>query len=207
MESDMNNATQVHYRPASADPIQLSSWTRPSEREAVAPAEGVFPTDLTVLSTRQLRTMCNQTYQLMDTSYPPLEVRERYEALVEELERREHTAEAQIQPEQPGLRGTFRDNVLYSRFELYRDGLMAGYVKYELRGGQVLLVQAVIDRRFRSMGLEPVLMQSVLMNAHRRRLDIWPYCPEAQEFLQENPQFLRLLLPHQRERFLAAAGS
>jgi hypothetical protein len=43
------------------------------------------------------------------------------------------------------------------------------------------------------------------MNAHRRRLDIAPYCAESQEFLQENPQFLRLLLPHQRDRFLAAA--
>ncbi|MHA7263297.1 N-acetyltransferase [Arthrobacter sp. TMN-37] len=201
----MNNLLHVHS-PASdldARPLFWGHSPNPAPPHASPGGEVPFPTDLTALSTRQLRTMCNQTYQLMDTPYPPLEVRERYEALVEELEAREHTAQLPAQPEPPGQRGTFRDNVLYSRFELYREGLMAGYVKYELRGGEVLLIQAVIDRRFRSMGLEPVLMQSVLMNAHRRRLDIAPYCAEAQEFLRENPQFLRLLLPHQRIRFQA----
>ncbi|CAA9245267.1 MAG: hypothetical protein AVDCRST_MAG83-1870 [uncultured Arthrobacter sp.] len=204
----MNNALHVHFPTSDLDaPAALWGHTpQPAPAFNSSAGEAQFPTDLSALSTRQLRTMCNQTYQLMDTAYPPLEVRERYEALVEELEHREQTAQAPVPVETTGQRGTFRDNVLYSRFELYRDGLMAGYVKYELRGGEVLLIQAVIDRRFRSMGLEPVLMQSVLMNAHRRRLDIAPYCAESQEFLRENPQFLRLLLPHQRDRFLAAAG-
>jgi predicted GNAT family acetyltransferase len=204
----MNNALHVHFPVSDLDaPAALWGHTpHPAPVHAHSAGEVQFPTDLSALSTRQLRTMCNQTYQLMDTAYPPLEVRERYEALVEELEHREQTAQAPAPVEPTGQRGTFRDNVLYSRFELYRDGLMAGYVKYELRGGEVLLIQAVIDRRFRTMGLEPVLMQAVLMNAHRRRLDIAPYCAESQEFLRENPQFLRLLLPHQRDRFLAASG-
>lgn len=158
-----------------------------------------FPTDLAAAPTRQLRTLCNRTFQLLDTEHPAPETRERYGALVEELERRELQAERRGQVDD--AREKFRDNALFSRFELYRNGVMAGYVQYEMRGGSVLLLHAVIDPKFRRLGLEPVLMQAVLLNAHRRRLAVVPYCREAQDFLAEHPQFLALIPARQRRRF------
>jgi predicted GNAT family acetyltransferase len=94
----------------------------------------------------------------------------------------------------------FRDNALFSRFELYRDGALAGYVQYEMRGGQVFLLHAVVDPRFRREGLEPVLLRAVLLDAHRRRLAVMPQCPEAQQFLTDHPQFLPLIPARQRRR-------
>ncbi len=157
-----------------------------------------FPVDLSVITTRELRVLCNQVYRLLDRNYPPMESREQYEALVEELERRETIAETRVPQSQ--LRGTFRDNPLFSRFELFSDGRMAGYVKYEMHGGNVLLLQAVVDPRFRRMEVEPLLIQHVLLNAHRRRLAVAPYCPQVREFLAENPQYLALLPTRQRHR-------
>ncbi len=162
-------------------------------------ADRAFPDELGETSTRQLRLLCNLAYQLLDTEHPSLETRERYDALVEELERRE--LQAGTRGSIDDAREKFRDNALFSRFELYRNGVMAGYVQYDMRGGNILLLHSVIDPRFRRLGLEPVLMQAVLLNAHRRRLAVMPYCPEAQDFLSQNPQFLSLIPAKQRRRF------
>lgn len=184
-----------------------SSWTTPprTASDADGQLEGTeeFPTDLSIVSTRQLRVLCNQRYKLLDTEHPPVGAREQYKVLVEELEHRETRTETQAEtssaPEVP--RGTFRDNWLLSRFELFRDGIMAGYVKYEMRGGDVLLLQTVVDSRFRRMNLEPLLIRHVVLNVHRRRLTVIPYCPESRDFLADNPQYLTLLSARQRRRF------
>ncbi len=195
------------FNPAAAESGTLTRSVRPALGAARQVDDVEFPADLSEVPTRQLRTLCNRVYQLLDCDFPSTETRDQYEALVEELERREAAVEVRTEPE--GMREVFRDNVLFSRFELYRNGVMAGYVQYEMRGGDVLLLHAVVDPRFRKMGLEPFLMQSVLLNAHRRRLAVTPYCPEAQEFLRANPHYLALLPPRQRRRFkvLSAARS
>jgi predicted GNAT family acetyltransferase len=171
----------------------------PRSRRARRPVPAESPTDPGALPTRQLRRLCDPTYQLLDPAGHPLETREQYDALVGELERREHKAAGQAG--WGDARERFRDNALFSRFELHRDGAMAGYVQYELRGGQVLLLHAVVDPRFPHAALEPALMRAVFLEAHRRRLAVLPCCAEAQEFLADHPQFLPLVPARQRRRF------
>lgn len=158
-----------------------------------------FPTDLTAASTRELRILSNRIFQLLDTAFPSSDARERYDVVMEELERRE--LEAARSRSADVARETFRDNALFSRFELYRNGDMVGYVQYTMRGGDVYLLHAVIDPRFRRLGLERVLMRAVFLDAHRRRLAVLPFCPEGQDFLNEHPQFLSLIPSGQRRRF------
>ncbi|WP_434994760.1 hypothetical protein [Arthrobacter sp. Ld5] len=55
--------------------------------------QGDVPEDLGQVTTRRLRIVCNRTYQLLDEDRPPPAVRARYQAVVEELERREVLAE------------------------------------------------------------------------------------------------------------------
>lgn len=201
----MERLPQTLDHPTAGQDGAAPSWeTQSVHPAAVSPtapltAHTEYPTDLADAPTRQLRVLCNRTYQLLDTEHPSLETRERYDALVGELERRERQAERR--GEVDGARETFRDNALFSRFELYRNGIMAGYVQYDMRGGDVLLLHAVVDPKFSRMNLEPVLMKAVLLNAHRRRLAVMPYCPEAQDFLTEHPQFLSLIPAKQRRRF------
>lgn len=201
VELTMEHLPHVLEHPTARQDGKTPSWGPRRAHLTAVPqdADADFPQDLAEVSTRQLRMLCNRTYQALDTDHPSLPMRERYDLLVEELERRERQAERHGAADDS--REKFRDNALFSRFELYRNGVLAGYVQYEMRGGDVLLLHSVVDPRFRRMGLEPVLMQAVLLNAHRRRLAVMPYCPEAQEFLASHPQFLSLIPARQRRRF------
>lgn len=164
--------------------------------------ESEFPDDLTVVSTRQLRVLCNQAYRLLDRDFPPMEALHRYELLVEEIERREVQAEARTAPVR--ARSGFRDNALFSRFELFSDGTMVGHVKYEMKGLHAVLIQAVVDPRFDAVDVEPALVREVLLNAHRRRIAVVPYCPRVRAFLTEFPQYRALLPADQRRRLEAS---
>jgi predicted GNAT family acetyltransferase len=212
VELTMETSSFVDYRPQSvqlAEPEQFG-WRAP-EQVPPSPApraeDADFPEDLTVVSTRQLRVLCNQTYRLLDRDFPPMDALHQYELLVEEIERREVQAEARTEPAR--TRSGFRDNSLFSRFELFSDGTMVGHVKYEMKGPHAVLIQAVVDPRFDAIDVEPALIRQVLLNAHRRRIAVVPYCPRVREFLTEFPQYRTLLPADQRRRLeatLRAAG-
>jgi hypothetical protein len=164
------------------------------------PVKGNLSNRWSRLSLQQLRSLCNETYELLNHDNAGAEVRERYDYLLEELERRKSSA-ATSPVKITGGCGGFRDNRLFSRFELYRNGIMAGYVEYEMRNGNALLLHAAVDRRFQEMDLEELLMRSVFFDVHRRRISLTPYCLLAQEFLRKNPRFLSLLRPGQQRHF------
>ncbi len=164
--------------------------------------EPEFPADLAAVSTRQLRVLCNQTYRLLDRDFPPVDALHHYDLLVEEIERREARAETRTAPAK--TRVGFRDNTLFSRFELFSDGTMVGHVKYEMKGSHAVLIQAVVDLRFDAGDVEPALIRQVLLNAHRRRVAVVPYCPRVREFLTLFPRYRALLPTDQRQRLEAA---
>ena len=179
----------------------LSTWpdldtanfaATPDSPGELGPAAPDLPHDLSAVTTRELRILSNELYRALDTDYPPFGVQEDYEAVVEVLAERE--AQAAERTESVKLREKFRDNPLNSRFELFHDGTMVGYVKYDMRAGRIRLLETVVGSDYRRAGLEPVLVRQALLNAHRRRLAPVPYCRHAQAFLAENPEF-RALIP------------
>lgn len=157
------------------------------EHESTLLDEGLSPRDLAALSNRQLRVMVNQAFKLMDTDYPPVGAMDRYEMLIDELDHRVHQAAERGAVSQ--LKETFRDNPLYCRFELFSDGDLAGYVKYTMDGGQVILLDVVEQPAFRNQGIDSTLMRHVVLNAHKRRLSLVAQCPMALSFLADNPQY------------------
>lgn len=86
-------------------------------------------------------------------------------------------------------REKLRNNPLNSRFELFDDGVMIAYLKYDLRAGHITLLETVVGTDYRGRGLESVLIRHCLLDAHQRRLKTIPYCPHAQAFLAANPHF------------------
>ncbi|WP_422390757.1 GNAT family N-acetyltransferase [Arthrobacter sp. N1] len=203
----MERLPQTLDHPTAQEKASTPSRELPLHTVEAPPATpgSAFPEDLATVTTRELRLLCNRTFQHLDTDHPALEAREQYDALIGELERRERQAAQRGSAD--SARETFRDNALFSRFELFRNGVMAGYVQYDMRGGHVLLLHSVIDPRFQRIGVESVLMQAVLLNAHRRRLAVMPYCPEAQDFLAAHPRFLSLIPARQRRRFTLLMAS
>ena len=173
----------------SEQPDVLTFVDVPELSEPEAPQ---VPSDLSAMSTRELRVLCNRLYRVLDSDFPPFGAREDYAEVVEILE--ERAARALRRPEEDGLRETFRDNPAGSRFELFLDGTMVGYLRYHLRAGRIHLIETVAGPAHRDSGLEAVLAKESLLSAHRRRLAPVPYCGYVQAFLAENPQY-RALVP------------
>ncbi|WP_394247909.1 GNAT family N-acetyltransferase [Arthrobacter pityocampae] len=157
------------------------------------PAEPlVLPYDFTGVTTRQLRRWVNQMYRVLDADFPPYGAQEDYERLADELERRIADArESSGGAERPG---SFRDNPMNQRFELFQDGMLAGYVSYSLRAGTLRLHRTVVAAAFEGAGLEGVIIRKVLLDAHKRRLAALPYCEQVQAFLADNPQYRSLVM-------------
>jgi predicted GNAT family acetyltransferase len=148
------------------------------------------PFDLTEETNRDLRRWSNALYKVIDSDFPPYGACDDYERITAELERR--TAKrAQASPSM--VREKFRDNALSRRFELFRNGSLAGYVSYTMRAGALRLHRTVITEDFESMGIEGILTRNVILVAHKRRLAAIPYCPVVQGFLRENPQYRQLM--------------
>ena len=151
----------------------------------------VLPHDFTSTTTRQLRRLINQMYTVLDADFPPYGAQEDYDRLADELDRRAAEArEGSGVSERPGA---FRDNPMNHRFELFQDGMLAGYLTYSLRAGTLRLHRTVVAAAFEGAGLEGVLIQKVLLDAHKRRLAALPYCDQVQAFLADNPQYRSLI--------------
>lgn len=171
------------------DPWSGMATTSDPEPQAAEPM--VIPFALDDATTRQLRRWINQLYKVLDTDFPPFGVQQDWERIADELQRREQAAHS----ESPGAvrRDSFRDNPLSSRFELFQNGMLAGYVSYSMRAGSLRLHRTVVADAFEGVGLEQVLIRHVVLNAHKRRLSVLPYCHHVQTFLAVNPQYRSLL--------------
>jgi hypothetical protein len=51
--------------------------------------ESLIPSDLSSVSARELRVLCNQLHRALDVDFPPFGARENYVAVVNQLEERE----------------------------------------------------------------------------------------------------------------------
>lgn len=178
----------------SADLVGLASGGLHHIREQSMKAEdlpGEIPFDLQRATSRQLRRWSNTLYRALDKDFPPYGATDDFDRVNAEIQRREPVA-----PDTPTLslsRDMVRDNTMNQRFEFFRDGMLAGYVDYTMRGGTLRLHRTVIRAFFEGAGIEGPLAHKVILAAHKRRLAPLPYCPILQAFLRDNPQYRQLI--------------
>ncbi|KQN95938.1 hypothetical protein ASF21_15450 [Arthrobacter sp. Leaf234] len=171
------------------DTEQLTAWmeSRQEPDDSLTDDERPTPAVLASLSVRRLRTLVNQAYTLMDTGFPPSRTVDRYEMLVDELERRAEAAKKRHPVS--ATREKFRDNSLSSRFELFIDGHVVAYMQYRMTGGDLTLIMGDELPGFRNQGAATTLMRDIVLDAHKRRLNLIPRCPMAHAFLADHPQY------------------
>ncbi|RJT75128.1 hypothetical protein D6T63_18265 [Arthrobacter cheniae] len=149
-----------------------------------------IPLDLSAESIRDLRALATRLYKELDTEAPPFGTYEDYLSVSEELDRRAAPAVRLV----PGSRPMgFRDNVVRSRFELFDDGEVVGSIAYTLRSGRLTLRNTVLAPDYEEQDSAFALIRGTLLNAHRRRLAVVPYCPRIQTFLDAHPHFKPLV--------------
>ena len=96
---------------------------------------------------------------------------------------------------------TVTDNPTEEQFEIRDDGRRAGFVAYEQRGQELLLLHTEIDPRFEGRGLGGRLARQVLDAARERGLAVLPYCPFIRGWIQRHPDYLDLVPTDRRPEF------
>ena len=94
-----------------------------------------------------------------------------------------------------------RNNYDASRFDAYVDGEVAASLQYKIQDGEMWLLQIDEDRWHHGLGLADALVRRALVEAHRRRLRVLPFCQEARQQVFNHPVFLRLVPQEHRSRF------
>lgn len=148
------------------------------------------PLDLQRATNRDLRRWSIRLFKVIDLDFPPYGAVADYERISDELKRRRDAATGGRKS--VNFREKFCDNARGHRFELFRDGVLTGYVAYTMRAGIIRLHRTVVLDAFDREQVEGTLMRNVVLAAHKRRLAAVPYCPIAQGFFRQNPQYRQL---------------
>jgi predicted GNAT family acetyltransferase len=82
-----------------------------------------------------------------------------------------------------------RDNPDRLRYEIRRDGELAGFAQYARRGGKIVFVHTEVDDRFEGEGLGSALAKGALDDARRRGLPVVPICPFIAAYIERHPDY------------------
>jgi predicted GNAT family acetyltransferase len=94
-----------------------------------------------------------------------------------------------------------RDNEAEQRFEIWSDGQLAGFARYQPMGADYAFTHTEIDDRFEGQGLGSVLVRSVLDTMREAGAHVLPYCPFVRGYVERHPEYLDLVPAEQREKF------
>jgi predicted GNAT family acetyltransferase len=94
-----------------------------------------------------------------------------------------------------------RDNEAEQRFEIWVDGDLAGFSRYQRMGTDYALTHTEIDDRFEGQGLGSALVSSILGTMREAGVKVLPYCPFVRSYIDRHPEHLDLVPADQRDRF------
>jgi predicted GNAT family acetyltransferase len=94
-----------------------------------------------------------------------------------------------------------RDNEADGRFEIWVDGELAGYTRYQRMTAGTAFTHTEIDDRFEGQGLGSALIRSALDTMRESDVHVLPYCPFVRGYIDRHPEYLDLVPAEQREKF------
>ena len=87
------------------------------------------------------------------------------------------------------------------RYEVRADGDLAGYTVYRERPGLIVFVHTEIDQRFEGQGLASQLIRAALEDAKGRELQVLPFCPFVNGYIDRHREYVELVPEAFRARF------
>ena len=94
-----------------------------------------------------------------------------------------------------------RNNPEQHRYELRIDDELAGFITYRERPGLIAFVHTEVDNRMEGQGLASQLVSGALEDARERGLQVLPFCPFANSYIQRHPEYAELVPAANREQF------
>ena len=87
------------------------------------------------------------------------------------------------------------------RYELSIDGEVVGFTAYRARPGLIAFVHTEVDEGFEGRGLADQLIRFALEDARARGLEVLPFCPFVNAFIERHREFEALVPDTYREQF------
>ena len=81
------------------------------------------------------------------------------------------------------------------------DGDLAGFVAYRLRPGLIAFIHTEVDDAFEGHGIGSALVGEALEDARRRGLEVLPFCPFVNSYMQKHHEYVDLVSESRREAF------
>jgi predicted GNAT family acetyltransferase len=87
------------------------------------------------------------------------------------------------------------------RYEVRADEVLAGFSVYRERPGLIVFVHTEIDPRFEGQGLASQLIRAALDDARGRELQVLPFCPFVNGYIERHGEYADLVPDQFRSRF------
>jgi uncharacterized protein len=97
---------------------------------------------------------------------------------------------------------TFKTNKLSNRYEIFADGVLAGFEDYTLGESEISLEHTEILPAFVKVGLAPQLVTHALEDARAKGLSVLPLCSYVAKYIRQRPhEYVDLVPEYERRRF------
>jgi predicted GNAT family acetyltransferase len=94
-----------------------------------------------------------------------------------------------------------RNNPDEQRYEAIVDGELAGFTAYHARPGLIAFVHTEVDDAFEGGGVGSTLVRAALDDARRQGLDVLPFCPFVNSYIDRHPEYAGLVPESRRQAF------
>jgi uncharacterized protein len=96
------------------------------------------------------------------------------------------------------------DNPEEQRYEALVDGQLAGFIRYQLRDGQLTMYHTEVGPAYEGQGIGSELAKVALADVSERGLKLAPLCPFIANYIRLHAeQYLELVPASMREKVLA----
>ncbi len=112
-----------------------------------------------------------------------------------------HRGESTDQPYDVLIPVEVRNDPDEQRYEATADGKLAGFTAYRSRPGLIAFIHTEVDDAFEGQGVGSALVKGALDDARREGLEVLPFCPFVNSYIQKHHEYLDLVPESRREAF------